>query len=113
MHSFTLPFSFNHLETFKMFIYRLRPPLTGVWFLLSHLTFGLKPENGADHFIKFSLLLTVSMSVLMLGGSNSRVTDSTNTKKAMTIRKRPLMKPERISTRPNLQSNDRTAKKNP
>lgn len=48
------------------------------------------------------------MSVLMLGGSNNRVTDSTNTKKAMTIRKRPLMNPERISTRPYLQSN-RTA----
>lgn len=48
-------------------------------------------------------LLTVSMSVFILGGSNKRVTDSTKTKKAMTIRNRPLMKPESISTRPYLQ----------
>lgn len=47
-------------------------------------------------------ILTVSMSVLMLGGSNKRVIDSTKTKNAMTIRKRPLMNPDRISTRPNL-----------
>lgn len=44
------------------------------------------------------------MSVLMFGGSNKRVTDSMNTKKAMTIRNRPLMNPERISTRPNLEN---------
>lgn len=48
-------------------------------------------------------ILTVSMSVFILGGSNKRVTDSTKTKKAMTIRKRPLMNPESISTRPYLQ----------
>ena len=47
---------------------------------------------------------TVSMSVLMLGGSKSRDTDSTNTKKAITIRNRPLMKPDRISTRPYLRA---------
>lgn len=45
---------------------------------------------------------TVNMSVLMFGGSMSLVTDSTNTKKAMTMRNRPLINPERISTRPYL-----------
>lgn len=49
-------------------------------------------------------IFTVNMSVLMLGGSRSLVTDSINTKKAMTMRKSPLMNPERISTRPNLAS---------
>lgn len=52
-----------------------------------------------------SAKLTVSMSVSMFGGSNNRVTDSINTKKAMTIRNRPLMNPDRISTRPNLENN--------
>lgn len=55
-----------------------------------------------------SSLLTVSMSVFILGGSNKRVTDSIKTKKAMTIRNRPLMNPESISTRPYLQKNQRT-----
>lgn len=55
-------------------------------------------------------LLTVSMSVFILGGSNKRVTDSIKTKKAMTIRNRPLMNPESISTRPYLQSKTKDPK---
>lgn len=49
--------------------------------------------------------LTVSIFVSMSGGSTSLATDSMKTKKAITIRKRPLIKPERISTRPYLKAN--------
>lgn len=44
------------------------------------------------------------MTVLMLGGSISLESDSTNTKKAMTMRNMPLTNPERISTRPYLKN---------
>lgn len=75
--------------------------------------FNLKqnPFMGNNSAITLSILTTMSwrlavhtvnMSVLMFGGSMSLVTDSTNTKKAMTMRNRPLINPERISTRPYL-----------
>lgn len=35
--------------------------------------------------------------------------DSTNTKKAMTIKNKPLMNPERTSTRPNLENKKTSA----
>lgn len=64
----------------------------------SRLNISYQLETSAT----LNTILTVSMSVLILGGSNKRVIDSTKTKKAMTIRNRPLMNPESISTRPNL-----------
>lgn len=44
--------------------------------------------------------LTRSFSLLISGGSKSLETASMNTNKAMTTRKRPLMKPDKISRRP-------------
>lgn len=46
--------------------------------------------------------LTVNMCVSNSGGSINLATDSINTKKAITIRKSPLINPERISIRPYL-----------
>lgn len=50
--------------------------------------------------------LTVNMYVSNSGGSINLTTDSTNTKKAITIRKSPLINPERISIRPYLKMQD-------
>jgi len=47
-------------------------------------------------------ILTVNMCVSNSGGSINLATDSINTKKAITIRKSPLINPERISIRPYL-----------
>ena len=44
-------------------------------------------------------LLTRRRSVLMVGGSRSRTSAAANTKNAMTMRNRPLMNPDSISTR--------------
>lgn len=46
------------------------------------------------------------MYVSNSGGSINLTTDSTNTKKAITIRKSPLINPERISIRPYLKMQD-------
>ena len=52
------------------------------------------------------LLLTRSLSVLTVGGSNNLWIAATNTKKEITTKNTPFTKPERISTRPNLRKID-------
>ena len=50
-----------------------------------------------------TLPLTRSRSVLMVGGSSRRASAAAKTKNAMTMRNRPLMNPDKISTRSYLQ----------
>lgn len=64
----------------------------------------------AKQYPYVTIKLTVSIFVSMSGGSTSLATDSMKTKKAITIKKRPLIKPERISTRPYLKDNISTWK---